>query len=125
MNIKTSLPSSLKSSAIVSPVKATLNLLPGGSFICPYTRETLSRTCDSFISWKKSLPSRVLSPTPANTEYPLCSVAIFLINSNMFTVFPTPAPPNKPTFPPLAKGQSRSITLIPVSNNSFPPACSS
>ena len=43
----------------------------------------------------------------------------------MFTVFPTPAPPNKPTFPPFAKGHRRSITLIPVSNNSLPPACSS
>ncbi len=27
------------------------------------------------------------------------------INSIMFTVLPTPAPPNSPTLPPLAKGQ--------------------
>ena len=37
----------------------------------------------------------------------------------MFTVFPTPAPPNNPTFPPFAKGHTRSITLIPVSKISF------
>src|SRR2546428_1308914 len=36
----------------------------------------------------------------------------------MITVFPTPAPPNKPIFPPLTKGAIRSITLIPVSNTS-------
>ena len=36
----------------------------------------------------------------------------------MLTVLPTPAPPNKPTLPPLAKGQIKSMTLIPVSNNS-------
>ncbi len=40
------------------------------------------------------------------------------INSIMLTVLPTPAPPNRPTLPPLAKGQTRSITLIPVSSNS-------
>ena len=43
----------------------------------------------------------------------------------MFTVLPTPAPPNKPTLPPLANGQTRSITLIPVSNNSAAGASSS
>ena len=37
----------------------------------------------------------------------------------MLTVFPTPAPPKRPTFPPLAKGQTRSITLIPVSRISL------
>ena len=37
----------------------------------------------------------------------------------MFTVFPTPAPPNSPTFPPFANGQTKSITLIPVSKISF------
>ena len=63
--------------------------------------------------------SLVLSPTPANTEYPECSIAMFLMSSIMFTVFPTPAPPNKPTFPPFAKGQTRSITLIPVSRISL------
>ena len=30
------------------------------------------------------------------------------------TVFPTPAPPNNPIFPPFAYGASRSITFIPV-----------
>ena len=32
------------------------------------------------------------------------------------TVFPTPAPPNKPIFPPFAYGASKSITLIPVTS---------
>ena len=32
------------------------------------------------------------------------------------TVFPTPAPPNKPIFPPFAYGAKRSITFIPVTN---------
>ena len=36
----------------------------------------------------------------------------------MLTVLPTPAPPNKPTLPPFANGQIKSITLIPVSSNS-------
>merc|ERR1719206_1377176 len=47
-----------------------------GSFICPYTRATLEvlslreMTPPSIISWYRSLPSLVLSPTPANTEKP-------------------------------------------------------
>ena len=47
-----------------------------GSFICPYTRATLEdlslreMTPPSIISWYKSLPSLVISPTPANTEKP-------------------------------------------------------
>ena len=36
----------------------------------------------------------------------------------MLTVLPTPAPPNKPTLPPFAKGIIRSMTLTPVSSNS-------
>jgi hypothetical protein len=36
----------------------------------------------------------------------------------MFTVLPTPAPPNRPILPPLAKGQTRSITLMPVGSRS-------
>ena len=46
-------------------------------------------------------------------------MAIFLISSIMLTVLPTPAPPKRPTFPPFAKGQTKSITLIPVSRISF------
>ena len=76
----------------------------------------MSITPDSVISAYKSLPSLVLSPTPANTENPPCSVAIFLINSCIRTVFPTPAPPNSPVFPPLVYGSIKSTTLIPVSN---------
>ena len=37
----------------------------------------------------------------------------------MFTVLPTPAPPNRPTLPPLANGQIRSMTLMPVSSRSL------
>jgi hypothetical protein len=43
---------------------------------------------------------------------------MLLISSIMFTVLPTPAPPNRPTLPPLANGQIRSITLMPVSSSS-------
>ena len=50
---------------------------------------------------------------------------MFLINSITVTVLPTPAPPNRPTLPPFAKGQRRSITLIPVSNTSASVDCSS
>ena len=32
------------------------------------------------------------------------------------TVLPTPAPPNRPALPPRTSGQSRSMTLMPVSN---------
>src|SRR5260364_80934 len=40
---------------------------------------------------------------------------MLLINSIILTVLPTPAPPNRPTLPPLANGQIKSITLMPVS----------
>ena len=43
---------------------------------------------------------------------------MLLISSSMFTVLPTPAPPNRPILPPLANGQMRSITLMPVSSRS-------
>ena len=75
----------------------------------------LSRTPDSFISPQRSLPSRLLSPTPVNTEYPPCSDAILRMSSRIRTVLPTPAPPKRPILPPLEKGTRRSITLIPVS----------
>jgi hypothetical protein len=50
---------------------------------------------------------------------------MLLISSSMLTVLPTPAPPNRPTLPPLANGTSRSMTLMPVTSRSWPPACSS
>ena len=59
----------------------------------------------SHISWYRSLPSRVRSPTPANTDTPPWSLAMLLISSMMTTVLPTPAPPNAPTLPPLRNGQ--------------------
>src|SRR6058998_1854617 len=66
------------------------------------------------ISWYRSLPSRVRSPTPANTDTPPCSFATLLMSSMMTTVLPTPAPPNAPILPPFRNGQMRSMTLIPV-----------
>ena len=41
---------------------------------------------------------------------------MLLMSSSMFTVLPTPAPPNRPTLPPLANGTSRSMTLMPVTS---------
>ena len=91
---------SLKYSAIVRPLNATLILAPGGSFICPNTRAVLFKTPDSFISKYKSLPSLVLSPTPENTDIPPCCLATLFISSCIRTVLPTPAPPNRPILPP-------------------------
>ena len=110
---------SLKYSAIVKALNATLNLAPGGSFICPKTKTVLSITPLSFISFQSSFPSLVLSPTPANMEKPPCSIATFLIISITKTVLPTPAPPKKPIFPPFGKGAIKSITFIPVSRISI------
>ena len=62
------------------------------------------------------MPSRVRSPTPANTDTPPCCEATRLIISVISTVLPTPAPPNKPILPPATYGVSRSMTLMPVSN---------
>ena len=72
-------------------------------------------TLESTISVYRSLPSRVRSPTPPNTETPECALAMLLINSMMNTVFPTPAPPNSPILPPRLYGAHPSTTLIPVS----------
>src|ERR1035441_4277977 len=84
-----------------------------------------SMTPDSWNSIQRSLPSRVRSPTPANTEKPPCWVATLLMSSWMMTVLPTPAPPNRPILPPLRKGWIRSMTLMPVSNISSLVDCSS
>ena len=53
---------------MVRPDSATRRRAPGGSFICPKTRAVFLMTPDSFISSQRSLPSRVRSPTPQNTE---------------------------------------------------------
>merc|ERR1719309_255680 len=126
MKRSTSCPSwSRKYSATVSPVRATRARAPGGSFICPYTRATLEvlsfreMTPPSIISWYKSLPSLVLSPTPANTEYPPWALATLLISSMINTVLPTPAPPNRPILPPFTYGARRSTTLMPVTRISW------
>src|SRR2546422_2345490 len=71
-----------------------------------------------------SFPSRVLSPTPANTERPLCWYAMLRMSSCTITVLPVPAPPNSPILEPLAKVQIRSMTLIPVSRISTLACCS-
>ncbi len=64
----------------------------------------------------RSVPSRVRSPTPANTDTPPWFCATRRIISVMSTVLPTPAPPNRPILPPATYGVSRSMTLMPVSN---------
>ena len=43
----------------------------------------------------------------------------------MITVFPTPAPPYAPTFPPFVNGQIRSSAFTPVSSTSVVMLCSS
>ena len=90
-----------------------------GSSIWPKTSAVFSITPDSVISMKRSLPSRVRSPTPAKTETPPCCSAWRRIISWMITVLPTPAPPNMPILPPCTYGSSRSITLMPVSSITF------
>ncbi len=79
-------------------------------------------TPDSVISVMRSLPSRVRSPTPANTEVPPKFWATRGIISWMSTVLPTPAPPNRPILPPTTYGVSRSSTLMPVSSISVLPS---
>ena len=61
---------SRKYSAMVSADSATRRRVPGGSSIWPKTSAVSSSTPDSVISMMRSLPSRVRSPTPANTEVP-------------------------------------------------------
>ena len=107
---------SRKYSAIVSADSATRSRVPGGSSIWPNTIAVSLRTSASAISTHRSLPSRVRSPTPANTEVPPKLRATRRIISWMSTVLPTPAPPNRPILPPLTYGHSRSMTLMPVSS---------
>src|SRR4051794_20905833 len=107
---------SRKYSAIVSADSATRRRVPGGSSIWPKTRAVWPMTPASSISTIRSLPSRVRSPTPANTDTPPWSLATRAIISWMSTVLPTPAPPNRPILPPRTYGASRSMTLMPVSN---------
>ena len=102
MNSSTSwLCTSRKYSAMVSAASPTRSRVPGGSSIWPKTSAVSLMTPDSVISMNRSLPSRVRSPTPANTETPPKFLATRVIISWMSTVLPTPAPPNRPTLPPL------------------------
>ncbi len=98
---------SRKYSAIVSADRATRRRTPGGSSIWPNTRAAFSNTPDSIISRRRSVPSRVRSPTPANTDTPPCWEATRLIISVMSTVLPTPAPPNRPILPPATYGREQ------------------
>ncbi len=104
MKSSTSAPSSRKYSAMVRPVSATRRRAPGGSFIWPNTSAVSASTPDSVISSQRSLPSRVRSPTPVNTETPPCCIATLWMSSWNSTVLPTPA-----------YGAIRSTTLRPVS----------
>src|SRR5690606_34640283 len=61
---------------------------------------------------------RDLYSFPTRRSSDLCALAMLLISSIMLTVLPTPAPPNRPTLPPLANGHIRSMTLMPVSSSS-------
>ena len=116
MNSSTSWPcTSRKYSAMVSADRPTRSRVPGGSSIWPKTSAVSLITPDSVISMNRSLPSRVRSPTPANTETPPKFLATRVIISWISTVLPTPAPPNRPILPPRTYGVSRSSTLIPVS----------
>ena len=66
---------SRKYSAMVSADRATRRRVPGGSSIWPKTSAVSAMTPDSVISPNRSLPSRVRSPTPANTDTPENSLA--------------------------------------------------
>ena len=57
-------------------------------------------------------------PDPIDFIIPANDDAIRAINSVRMTVFPSPAPPNSPAFPPRTNGVSKSTTLIPVSKTS-------
>jgi hypothetical protein len=107
---------SRKYSAIVRADSATRSRVPGGSSIWPKTSAVSSMTPDSVISRKRSLPSRVRSPTPAKQDTPPKFFATRRIISWMSTVLPTPAPPNRPILPPRTYGVIRSRTLMPVTN---------
>ena len=107
---------SRKYSAMVSADSATRSRVPGGSSIWPNTSAVCPMTPASVISAIRSLPSRVRSPTPANTDTPPWSRATRAIISWISTVLPTPAPPNRPILPPWTYGVSRSMTLMPVWN---------
>jgi ATP-binding cassette subfamily B protein len=89
---------SRKYSAMVSAVKATRERAPGDSLIWPNTRTERSNTPEACICKYSSFPSRVRSPTPAKTAIPWRSRMVRRIRSRMRTVFPTPAPPNSPSF---------------------------
>ena len=109
---------------MVRPVSATRRRLPGGSFIWPYTIATLSRIGLRRPTRSSRGRSRCLRGyarrrrrTPTD---PRARLAMLLISSIMLTVLPTPAPPNRPTLPPLANGHIRSMTLMPVSSRSLP-----
>jgi hypothetical protein len=113
--------SSRKYSATVRAERATRARAPGGSFIWPKTSAVLEMTgapvssLDSLISRKRSLPSRVRSPTPAKHRDAAVLLGDVVDELEDETVLPTPAPPKSPILPPLRYGARRSMTLMPVS----------
>ena len=50
-------------------------------------------------------PRACARPRRRTPTGPSAAVAMLLMSSSMFTVLPTPAPPNRPILPPLANGQ--------------------
>jgi hypothetical protein len=70
-------------------------------------------TPDSVISRNRSFPSRVRSPTPANTDTPPCCSAWRRIISWMMTVLPTPAPAEHPDLAALHVGLEQVDDLDP------------
>jgi hypothetical protein len=111
---------------MVRPVSATRRRLPGGSFIWPYTIATFdfSELLDVDDAGFLHLVVEVvafagtLTHAGEHRQAAVLALAMLLISSIMLTVLPTPAPPNRPTLPPLANGHIRSITLMPVSSRS-------
>ena len=107
--------SSRKYSANVSAAWPTRNRLPGGSFIWPKTIAMWGSTPASRISLWSSSPSRHRSPMPQKMLTPSWWPTMLWIISVSSTVFPTPAPPKSPAFPPRSRGTRTSTTLMPVS----------
>src|SRR2546422_636319 len=83
-------------SASVMPVNTTSNRAPGGSFIWPKTRLTLSRSPVCSSSWYSSFPSRIRSPTPVKMHAPCCRSTTLGMSSRGRTLLPNAAPPSIP-----------------------------
>ena len=76
---------------MVRPVSATRRRLPGGSFICRTPWPPLVQNVRLFHFVVEVVPSLGTLTTPANTDKPLCCLAMLLISSIMLTVLPAGA----------------------------------